>query len=387
MQQRLRRLMIAGLLLFIGQLGREAASQDAGRGANPARRQLEQAFDNLDLLWEVGQTRSAAYAEAHNAFVRAHRQTPELEVFPLKMPISYAAQCVTYQTELTILPECAVTPADVATLSRSSYENTQRLLAQYYLDSFTLRARDMLAALQDAVLRDPDSALADFVGKVQAIIAYAAELQRDPQRIDVVHLIETQHVLNDADILLQVEQQIRQTLSSDISFASGKYQLADFTVEGQAAIQHFIAQLLAIRARYPLQYPGQPLIIKIKTVGYTDQVPVKSKNLVSELSAGVAPEQIPAKEIERQQFLNQRLSEFRARTINEYAKSILQAGTQGDATVQLETEIVGKGETLPVAGEVSPPYLRKDPRRRMCKISVIFHRQPLPFLSRAKSAP
>ena len=54
MQQRLRRLMIAGLLLFIGQLGREAASQDAGRGANPARRQLEQAFDNLDLLWEVG---------------------------------------------------------------------------------------------------------------------------------------------------------------------------------------------------------------------------------------------------------------------------------------------------------------------------------------------
>ncbi len=385
------------MLFMLAACCANAAAQDAQQAgemsqrqaAEIARQQLERAYDNLDLLWELGQQNTADYAEAHNAFVLAHRQFPDIEVFPVKMPLRYLRQCVMADIAGALprpLEECGATTDGANALSQRSFEASQRMLARYYLENFDERARKLSVDLQEAAQKDTDSALGDFVAQVRDIIAYADGLKRDALRVDVVHLIETQHILNDAEILLQVEQMIRQILSSDISFASGKYELADFTEEGKAAIRGFIERLLAIRERYPLQYPGQPLIIKIKTVGYTDQVPVKSAALIKELTANVPPDTIPAKELERLEFLNRRLSEFRAKTINDYARSILEEALRGDAAVRLEAEILGKGEAFPVEGNVSPPYLRKDPRRRMCKISVIFHRQPLPFTPRSMRA-
>ena len=118
----------------------------------------------------------------------------------------------------------------------------------------------------------------------------------------------------------------------------------------------------------------------VKTVGFTDEVPVTSPSLIQDLLADVLPDLVPEPALERRLFLNQRLSEFRARTVNEYAVEQLHLLDQGTSVVAIDTDIVGKGEALPTKEDVTPPYLTRDPRRRVCKISVTFRREPLPFM-------
>jgi len=68
----------------------------------------------------------------------------------------------------------------------------------------------------------------------------------------------------------------------------------------------------------------------------------------------------------RRQFLNQRLSEFRARTIGEYLVQIITRNEGEDSWITIEQEIVGLGEEIPQ--DLPEPHPLADPRRRMCKI-------------------
>lgn len=343
---------------------------------------LERAFDNLDLLWELGLRRSEIYAEAHNAFTKAYQHFPGLEVFPLSMPYEYSNKCVKFQSQqnnLVLTEECEHSDHELETLIHESYQKSQTILARYYLENFHDWAREIKEDLHKAASKEPDSALADFIPRINTLVDYADKLEEDPLLMEVARIVETQIILKDTEILIQFEQKIRQTLKNDISFAPGKYRLSDFTEEGKEAISKFSRQLFAIKKHYPLRYPGQPLVIKIKTVGYTDQVPVTGKALIDELLEGVDRDAIPQESLEQRKFLNQRLSEFRARTVNEYARERLEEDSRDDTEVQIVAEIVGKGEEFPSKENVSPAYLRRDPRRRICKISVTFSRQPLPF--------
>jgi len=376
-----------GIIILCVFLSAHASAQaDPSAGSNAALF-LENAFNNLDLLWELQNVASDEYAAAHNLFVTASQGVPDLVLFPLAMPMSLSAVCVKYQLlqhQLVATEECALVPliASDTTPAYASYTMSRSLLTAYYLDTFQDRTQRLFHELQIAVQKEPDSALADFMPKLREILTYAESLQSNPLLIDVAHIIQTQSTITDTEILVQLESRIRQTLKNDMSFASGTYQLEDFSEKGQDAIHAFVQRLIEIKQNYPLQYPGQPLIIKIKTVGYTDEIPVTRMKLISQLLEGIDIETLPTNSIERQSFLNRRLSEFRAATVNQYMQEQLR---QTDISDELEivAETVGKGGEFPSKATVSPPYLKRDPRRRICKISVTFTRKPLPTLFKA----
>jgi len=360
----------------------------AAREANlfavaPEVRLLEQSFDNLDIFWGLGIQHSAEYADAHNLVMTAIPAFPDAMIVPISMPKEYRQQCVEFlpdQSRPGLLAQCPAISGTPQELAQQSYQRTQQMFAHHYINTFQPLARSLQDRLFEAAQRDPDSALSDFVGKLDVILAYIETVGEDAALMDTAHFMETRDTLKDAEILLQLEEQIRQTLRNDLSFEPGKYAMADFGQKGQQAISSFIKNLLVIKAQYPMQYPGQMLTIKIKTVGYTDQVPVSNPKLIEALTQDIDAVTIPSEEVERRKFLNHRLSEFRARTVNEYAQARMQELTRGDPTLNIEIEIVGKGEEFPVIDATAPEYLPRDPRRRICKISVIFRRQSPPSL-------
>ena len=375
------------LILFAGLLV-GLCSPAAAREANMFKltqevKLLEQSFDNLDIFWGLGIQNSAEYAEIHNVVMVAAPSFPEATIIPISMPTEYSWQCVEFlpgQRRPELLAQCPALFGTPQELAQQSYQRTQQMFAAHYTATFHPVARSLQERLLETVQREPDSALGDFVGKLDAILAYIETVGEDAALIDTAHFMDTRDTLKDAEILLQLEEQIRQTLRNDLSFEPGKYAMADFGQKGQQAISAFIENLLAIKAQYPMQYPGQLLTIKIKTVGYTDQVPVSNPKLIEALTQGIDAAAIPTEEVERRKFLNHRLSEFRSRTVNEYAQARLQELTRGDSTLKVEVEIVGKGEEFPATDADAPKYLSRDPRRRICKISVIFRRQSPPSL-------
>jgi hypothetical protein len=76
------------------------------------------------------------------------------------------------------------------------------------------------------------------------------------------------------------------------------------------------------------------------------------------------PEAQPA----RRRFLNQRLSELRAKMIGEYITQMLKQAQQGTPPPQIQQDLVGLGEELPAG--LKSPYPLSDPRRRICKVNA-----------------
>ncbi len=113
-------------------------------------------------------------------------------------------------------------------------------------------------------------------------------------------------------------------------------------------------------------YPDKNVTIRIKAVGYTDEVSFREgTNLVKTLIAGFE-NIVPISGIERRKFLNQRLSSLRAQTIGDYFRNLIVQSEQQFQKVFVEQDIQGKGEELPP--DVNAPYPISDPRRRICKI-------------------
>jgi hypothetical protein len=154
-----------------------------------------------------------------------------------------------------------------------------------------------------------------------------------------------------------------ETVESDVSFGGGEYKLSD---EGKQSLQEFIERTFENKKNFIDQYPGEAVIIKIKTIGYTDEIRViPESDLYKELIKGVEDE-IPDELDKIWGVLNQRLSEFRAREIAEYIKQHIRETVPENSLLQLEFEPFGRGQEIPPG--VNPPYPKDDPRRRICKI-------------------
>jgi len=344
---------------------------------------LEQAFDNLDLIWGTDGYHSEAYAASHNAFIEAYKRLPFFEPFPVIMPPEYGARYVEFDPEkheLVLVGE-PMEPlenpdhTEAEYYATQSYDMSQQILARYYLEKFHRKAETVREELRKAIDREPDSALGDFIPKIDEILDYADNVQENPLLIDITQVIKTKNTLEETEFLIQFEQSMRQTLKNRISFAPGQCELLE---DGKKAVKVFIERLVAIKQLYTLQYPGQTIIIKIKTVGYTDGQGFSDETGFINTLPKEYQEQVPLNPLERRQFLNQQLSECRADAVKEYAQQELSTIEWGDSTIQIEFETIGKGETLPSQEQVSPPYRKKDPRRRISKISVTL-RRVIPF--------
>ncbi len=249
---------------------------------------------------------------------------------------------------------------DAFTSAQKSLEASQNVLKQFYQESIVASAQGTKTKIEDILAEDPDSALQDFIPKLNDILDYSEEIERGQQMVDLEKLLEDIEKVE--QIEHDTETHISQTLESDISFGPGKYVLSP---EGKQALEESHTEFITTIKEYKTQYPEKLLLIKIKVVGHTDSTGFKSgTRLVEELSEGI--EDLPVQYPERGQVLNQRLSEFRARTISEHLEQFIREEIGDASRIEIEQEIIGLGEEIPKG--LPGPYGYQDPRRRICKI-------------------
>lgn len=243
-----------------------------------------------------------------------------------------------------------------------SLRTSQKILKKFYLDTIAVLAQKAKIEIQQIVKDDPDSSLKDLIEPLDEITDYAEKIENDQE------IVALNTVINHLDRVIQIAYNARVNVKetmADVSFEQGQYHLSP---EGKRLLEGgLFAQIMTGIQEYLNQYPGRTIEIKIKVVGYTDEMGFKEgTTLIQELIKEVE-DQVPNDKDERKKFLNQRLSEFRATTIADYLEQLILKSGQANSRVQIEKEIIGRGEEIPPG--VEPPYPPSDPRRRICKIS------------------
>lgn len=243
--------------------------------------------------------------------------------------------------------------------AQKSLEASQRILRQFYQQMIAQSAQETKRKIEDILEEDPDSALQDFIPKLNEILDYSKEIERGQ------HMVDLEKILEDIEKVQQIEYDtethISQTLESDVSFGSGRYELSE---EGKRVLEERYAEFINTIKAYKAQYPNKSLLIKIKVIGHTDSTGFKrGTKLVEKLSEGI---ELPMQYPERGQALNKRLSEFRARTISDYLVQFIRNAIGDDPSIEIQQEIIGLGEDIPKG--LPAPYGYDDARRRICKI-------------------
>ncbi len=240
---------------------------------------------------------------------------------------------------------------------------TEKILESYYLNHIAELAQNLKQELKQKMERDPETPLSTHLSSVDEIIEEAQGVQQDDR------IVSLSKVVADLEKIMQVTQSLRthlsQTLQSDISFAQGKYGLSE---KGKEPIDRFIGKVLADKRTYLQLFPDKTVVTKIKVVGYTDALNFGPNSaLVPELIRGMEAD-VPDGDPPRRQFLNQRLSRFRADTIADYIRQILAPAEAESERYEADIQAIGRGENLPAG--IQAPYPVMDDRRRISRIYV-----------------
>jgi outer membrane protein OmpA-like peptidoglycan-associated protein len=242
-----------------------------------------------------------------------------------------------------------------------SLQSSRRIFKQFYLERIARLAEQSKLAIQEEVRKDADSPLQDLLPELDRILDVADQLQSGrmemiPENLqaDLVTTTQTQQI---------IEGITKAKLESDFSFDPGKYTLS---VNGQLYLEQIVQHLIRQVEELSLDFPDKNITIRIKVVGYTDEQPFKEgTRLIRNLMDGIA-HLAPERGKARRQFLNQRLSQFRAQSISDDFKRLFADSQILSGRVRLDEEVIGKGEEIPQG--VLEPYPQNDPRRRICKI-------------------
>jgi len=243
----------------------------------------------------------------------------------------------------------------------SSLQASKRVFKQFYLDRVARLAEQSKQAIEIEIQKDPDTPLKNLLPDLDRILDVASLLANGQTEIspemltaDLTVAVQTENI---------IEGITKGKMESDFSFEPGKYALS---TQGTAYLRKIVEQIAGQIQGLQRDYPDKTIAVEIKVVGYTDEQPFREgTNLIKELTAGVeslAPQQGAA----RRQFLNQRLSQFRAQRISDDFKRLLAGAMRLSAQVDIHEEVIGQGEQIPDG--VFAPYPEFDPRRRICKI-------------------
>ncbi|PID57148.1 hypothetical protein CSB45_07920 [candidate division KSB3 bacterium] len=250
---------------------------------------------------------------------------------------------------------------DEAYVSAENSRNiSQRIVQNFYQHVLAQTAQQTKADIQRISDADPDNPLQDFLPRLDEILDYSDSISQGEE------LLKFDKMLDDLDRLTQIEHNTREnvarTIGIDVSFKSGSYEL---TEEGKQLLDDYVVEIMASRDRFKRLYPEFPVTITIKVVGYADQAGfIPGTKLVDQLLE--QSEDVPDAEPDRRKFLNQELSELRAKMISEYAVQIIEQYASEQSIVSITQDIKGFGESIPPA--VPEPYPIDDARRRICKI-------------------
>ncbi len=247
--------------------------------------------------------------------------------------------------------------------AENSLSASKIILKRYYLDGIAKKADKLRQTIIEKIGDDYDSPLKDYLPELDDVLNYAEELETGQQ------IASLDKVLASLDVCIKIQDvSISYTsdkLESDVSFDIGSYDLSGKGI--RSLEENFLRKIIADKENYKGRYPDSIITLKIKVVGYTDEVGFDEKKpLFKEISAGVENELPPKYESEeRRKFLNRRLSKFRARAISSYIKQRI-LRTERGSKVKVEPESVGNGENIPPG--ISPSGSANDPQRRICKI-------------------
>ncbi|GAK50387.1 lipoprotein, putative [Candidatus Moduliflexus flocculans] len=247
--------------------------------------------------------------------------------------------------------------------ANQSLSASQRILTDFYRTTITPLARTARKQIEDITEQDPDNPLKEFLPKIDELLDYSTKLESGSE------VIALNKVLEDLEEVVTIkhntDENITATLDSDISFDPGKYELSD---TGKQLLKDFFERIVAKQQEYLSQFSsGKRVTMKITVIGYTDQQGFqKGTALVKTLTEGMEGT-VPEKSLDLRRFLNLRLSQFRANTIGEYIREVIE---QADHRVVVEQNNIGRGEDVPPG--ITPSYKDSDsvsdPSRRICKV-------------------
>lgn len=263
--------------------------------------------------------------------------------------------------------------------SLKSITVSQQIVVDVYRGSIAPLAKELKDRI--GIIQDRDNPLKDpkVEKEIDKILAFSEKIEEVSKQIEKLPELldqeekfdETEaqitalldNVQTNFDKVIQYKEIADSTLmtilESDYSFAIGQYRL---TQRGIRILEEFCYKIISSIKSDDTKY------YTIKAVGYTDTVDFnKNKSLYKDLTKYIQ-NQLPLEQEERRMFLNQLLSERRAKIIGEAIKQTIERLNMNNKNLKINVIYEGKGETFPSG--ITPPFPVNDGRRRICKIFV-----------------
>ncbi|MGE0084363.1 MAG: hypothetical protein AB7S75_08060 [Desulfococcaceae bacterium] len=239
-----------------------------------------------------------------------------------------------------------------------------------------LKKQEGLHSLSDYALRtqtrvrqrlaeSPESMAEESLAALNEVLNYADEVRTDPDRFNLSKIQEYREKIN---IINENMDRFRDmTLQTDISFSVGAYRLSEFSGAGRSQCAELARKIIETAAALKTRYPKHAIRITLKTLGYTDELPIVPGSLEKTIRTNLQEPEAPAGDARRKQY-NRVLSRLRAAAVSGYIMEYLHREMPAHTDIRYVEKIVGNGENFPLKNQ-NPPYAAQDERRRICIIS------------------
>jgi len=236
---------------------------------------------------------------------------------------------------------------------------------QENLQSLSDYAVQTQAKVRKRMAESPESTVGEALAVLSEVLNYADEVRASPDKFSLSKIQEYRERIDIINENIQRFQDV--TLKTDVSFPIGIYRLSDLSEPGGSQCRELARKIIRTAADLNTRYPGYAIRITLKTVGYTDEIPVVSGPLEKTIRANLVSPEALTGEARRKQY-NHVLSRFRAASVSAYILEYLHREMPAHITVRYVEKVVGNGENFPLKNQ-NPPYAARDERRRICIIS------------------
>ena len=253
--------------------------------------------------------------------------------------------------------------------SRDKYAEAEQQLAEQQYQRAISAAQESITASKRIILQgithsvkimkdeivkkqeeNPATPLKKILPRLDEILQFANQVQSDNKGLEQMSLVKTASITTDLRLYEEdIKSSQQEKLQSDISFAMGKFDLAQ---DGKFALEKFADKIVANIDGSLLLFPEKPLLLQIDVYGFTD-----SSGFLSD-----------GGNRRKRELLNQRLSELRAKSVSDFLNQALtrRLGPYANKVVIQHGKVIGKGEELPAGVPVSSQV--SNPQRRICQI-------------------
>lgn len=230
--------------------------------------------------------------------------------------------------------------------AKDSITFSKRVILQGITSSVKIMKEEIVKKQEE----NPATPLKKILPRLDEILQFANEVQSDEKGLEQMSLVKAASITSDLKVYEEdIKSSQQEKLQSDISFAIGKYDLAQ---DGKAALEKFADKIAANIESSLLLFPDKPLVLQVDVYGYTD-----SSGFLSD-----------GGNLKKRALLNQRLSELRAKSVSDCINRFLtqKLATYGSRVSIHSGRVVGHGEELPPGVPLTSHT--SNPQRRICQI-------------------